>query len=223
MKVTQNKKIQRNSVNGSYIVEAGLTLPVFIICVIALALMINIISICENIGFVTSKEIKDLDLKARVLVVPIAVKESIANSVYDANPKLNSFEVTNLDYMYCWNGIDDLIGVDTLAKFKVENPIGIYGEINFDFDVLSRAFSGKTERGSTLNEEDFHTGKSNTVIVFPENGRRYHLQTCTYVIKIFKDNENKIEMEKEEAIRRGYTACKVCGGGDMPETDLFGN
>ena len=216
-------RIRRKNFDGSYIVEAGLTLPVFIICVVALALIINVITICENIGFVTSMEIKDLDLKARILEVPISVKGSIENSVYDANPQLNTFEVTNLDYKYYRYGIEDLIGVDTLANFKVANPIGIYGEINFDLNILSRAFSGKTERGKPLDEESFHNGNSKIVVIFPAYGKRYHLPTCTYVVKIFKDNDTKVQMEKEEALRRGYTPCKVCGGGEMPETAMFGN
>ena len=55
MKIIKNQK-------GSYIVEAALTLPVFILCVTALALIIRIIAVCENIGFVTSAEARDISI-----------------------------------------------------------------------------------------------------------------------------------------------------------------
>ena len=47
---------------GSYIAEAALTLPVFILCVIALSLIVRIIAVCENIGFVTAAEARDISL-----------------------------------------------------------------------------------------------------------------------------------------------------------------
>ena len=56
MKIIKNQR-------GSYIAEAALTLPVFILCVIALALIIRIIAICENIGFVTAAEARDISIQ----------------------------------------------------------------------------------------------------------------------------------------------------------------
>ena len=46
-KRARNKRSRHK--RGSYLVEAALTLPVFILCVIALALVIRIIGICENL------------------------------------------------------------------------------------------------------------------------------------------------------------------------------
>ena len=45
----QEPKKKRRSKRGSYLVEAALTLPVFILCIVALALLIRVIGICENI------------------------------------------------------------------------------------------------------------------------------------------------------------------------------
>mgnify|MGYP000304262916 CR=1 FL=1 len=45
----QEPKKKRRSKRGSYLVEAALTLPVFILCIVALALVIRVIGICENI------------------------------------------------------------------------------------------------------------------------------------------------------------------------------
>ena len=49
---------------GSFVAEAALTLPVFILCVTALALIIRIVAVCENITAVTAGEVRDIDIKA---------------------------------------------------------------------------------------------------------------------------------------------------------------
>ena len=46
----------RNTKRGSYIVEAALSMPVLILCITAIALIINIIAICENIGFSSAEQ-----------------------------------------------------------------------------------------------------------------------------------------------------------------------
>ena len=51
---------------GSYIVEAAMSMPVFILCIVAIALIINIISICENIGFCNAKEMHEVAAAAYV-------------------------------------------------------------------------------------------------------------------------------------------------------------
>lgn len=40
--------------------EAALTLPVFILCIVALALLIRVIGICENISYVTCQETRKI-------------------------------------------------------------------------------------------------------------------------------------------------------------------
>ena len=66
MKIIRNRR-------GSYIAEAALTLPVFILCVTALALIIRIIAVCENIGFVTALEARDISISSVSLCCKIRI------------------------------------------------------------------------------------------------------------------------------------------------------
>lgn len=43
-----------------------------------------------------------------------------------------------------------------------------------------------------------------TTVYITKTGTKYHLATCRYLSK------SKIAIDKSEAIKRGYTACKVC-------------
>ena len=172
-------KLGVQSRRGSYIVEAAMSLPVFILCIIALALVIRIIAICENIGFVSAAEIKEIDLTASS------------------------------------KDIDDLIGVQSEAVFKVENPIGIHGKISFTQKILTRAFTGTLQDAEPLPESEFkRNAKSVRIVIFPKYGERYHVKSCYYVKRYDEGEAYKLEMERDDAAAKGYTPCKVCRGGE---------
>ncbi len=204
MKIIRNRR-------GSYIAEAALTLPVFILCVIALSLIVRIIAVCENIGFVTAAEARDISLAK----VSLCTEKNIEKRVCEENPRLTDFRITNLDYLYSDGNIDDLIGINSRSIFTVENPIGIYGQIEFTEGLLLRGFTGAERREEPLSEEDFTDyEKSQPVVVFPRYGIRYHVKTCRYVRQEYDGQEYRMEMELEDAKLKGYTACMICGGGE---------
>ncbi len=101
--------------------------------------------------------------------------------------------------MYTDNGIDDLVLLGEKVEFKVANPIGILGEIEFTQSVLSRAYTGKLERGQTLSVEDFEDdGLSRIVVIFPKYGI----------------TKNSVRPPRGNARRKGYSPCLVCQGGE---------
>ena len=196
---------------GGYIAEAALTLPVFILCVIAMSLIVRIIAVCENIGFVTAAEARDISLAK----ISLCTEKNIETSIYAENPRLTDFEVTNLDYLYSDGNIDDLIGINSRSLFTVKNPIGIYGQIEFTQGLLFRGFTGAERKESTLDEKDFtEYDQSKPVVFFPKYGIRYHKETCRYVKQEYEGNECRLEMELEDAKLKGYTPCLVCRGGE---------
>ena len=205
MKIIKNQK-------GSYIVEAALTLPVFILCVTALALIIRIIAVCENIGFVTSAEARDISIAE----ISLCTEKNIEERVCEENPRLTDFRVTNMDYLFSDGNIDDLIGINTRSIFTVENPVGIHGQIEFTQGLLLRGFTGACRREEPLSESEFtEYKKSQPVVVFPKYGIRYHAKDCRYVKQEYEGQEYRLEMELEDAKLKGYTPCLVCrGGGD---------
>ena len=180
---------------GSYLVEASMTLPVLILCICAMALLIHVIAICENIGFSTAEA---LHLRQKIL------KE---------NPRITKFTVKKFRYLYEENGISDLIRLQTEADFTVENPVGIRGKINFQETLIARGFTGKQENGKGLSAEDFARNEnSQKVWIFPKYGLRYHKASCRYVRDYSGGTEYQMELEAEDAKSRGFTPCTICGG-----------
>ena len=196
-----------------------MSLPLFILCVIALALVIRIIGICENIGFTTCREMREIGLNAyQDSNVVSLCKLSLVSAVEKENPALRKFTIRNFDYLYTDRSaggvIDDLIAVDTEAIFEVQNPIGIYGKIRFAQGLLTRGFTGAMRTQEPLDAADFADGEaSSPVIVFPKYGYRYHAADCRYVKQDYAGEEQRLEMELRDAQGKGYTACLICKGG----------
>lgn len=208
------------SKKGSYIAEAAFALPIFIICVLALALVIDIAAICENVSFVTAREIRDMDVnayQAKSLEAERIIHAGgffIGESILEENPRLTDFKVKNLDYLYSDGNIDDLIGIDTMAVFTVKNPLGIYGRIEYRQGLLTRGFTGALQDSKPLPENAFKENKVGSVVwIFPKYGIRYHKPDCRYVKQDYEGEEHKLEMQQEDAERKGYTPCTICRGG----------
>ncbi len=210
-----SKKRIRNK-QGSYIVEASICLPLFIVAVLALSLIVNIIAVCESISFATVKEIKNIDLNAYSLKSGGLVERVIAEkNIANCSEKLNDFRLTEFKYLYRDDGIDDLIALESRANFRVLNPIGIGGEITFTEGILTRGFTGKLQDSKPLTAREFEESAQSTIIViFPKYGERYHIPNCRYVKQNYAGESYHIEMEKEDAKRKGYTPCEICLGGE---------
>ena len=164
-----------------------MTLPVFILCVIALALVIRIIGICENIGYRTCQETRKIALNAYHNLNVVSLCEwNMAAAVRKDNPALQQFRIRNFDYLYETaernTTMEELIAVDTEAIFEVRNPIGIYGKICFTQGLLCRGFTGAARTYQPLPAHAFSEGEDSVpVIVFPKYGYRYHKKDCRYV------------------------------------------
>lgn len=103
--------------------------------------------------------------------------------------------------------------IDESNTYEVDYPFGIGGRIDFDFGLLIRGYNGAYQHSDTLSESDFEEyEKSEIVVIFPHYGIRFHKDGCRYLKQDFYGDEYKVEIEKNDAINKGYTACLVCGG-----------
>ncbi len=191
-----------------------MTLPVLILCICAMALLIHVIGICENIGFYTAEEMHKICLEAYNGNKPSSVQAlHLRQKILRENPRLTKFAVKKFRYLYEENGICDLIRLQTESVFTVENPVGIRGKIRFQETLLARGFTGKLEKGSSLGAEDFaRSENSQKVWIFPKYGIRYHKASCRYVRDYSGGDEYRMELEAEDAKSRGFTPCTICGG-----------
>ena len=175
-----------------------MSLPVFIICVLSLALVIRILASIEGIVFDQTRMLHNMQMRAPEMFQSV---------------KGEKYKVKDFDYLFKKYGIEDLISLDTEGNYRVENPVGVKGRIDVDMKILLRGFTGAVQYSGTLSEEDFHEGDSRIVVIFPKYGIRYHSKECRYAVQSYHGEEIKLEMQKRDAELKGYTPCLSCGGG----------
>ena len=198
---------------GSYLVEAVLTLPFCILAVVALTLVIRIIAICETIGFVSANEMKEACLQNSTALNVVSLCHEIESGVMEECRNLTEFRIKDLDYLHSKAGMDDLIGVDSQAEFRVENPVGFLGEIQFSCRILARSFTGTLQDAAPLEASAFTDGSPSVpVAVYPKYGEKYHRMGCTIVQREDSLENKGTEMDRQDAIRKGYEPCRLCGG-----------
>ncbi len=203
------KNMLNRNKKGSYLVEAAITLPILIISICSFILIIKIITICESITFVTSTSLIDAMFSYYNDFNVI----TLCSEVKEASQDVSDFKVTKLRYLYDDGENDNLIALEAKANFRVFDAIGINGNILFEEKVLCRGFAGKMQTINPLEEEEFCSNKKAlTVIVFPKYGERYHIEKCRYVIQNISERSYMIKMDREDALRKGYTPCIVCQG-----------
>lgn len=199
---------------GSYLVEAMMTLPICILAITAFALVIRIAAVCETIGFVTSKELKEAALQTSSVITTVSLCRDIETDVKDQCSEVAVFGIKDLDYLHKAGSMDDLIGIASEAVFTVDNPAGIHGKIVFSHDLLARAFSGTRQDASPLDAASFMQGGSaQPVLVYLEYGEKFHKSSCSIVQREKENGNEGSEMDRQDAERKGYSACMLCGGG----------
>lgn len=191
----------KNTRKGSYIVEAAIVVPVFIISILMLITIIPVMAGCENVFFSACDEIHREAVQTAFRKNPAALPLSLQHRIKGENSRLSSFQIRFFRYLYTDEGIEDLMQIDMRSVFSEKNPIGLFSSVTFDGCIRARAFTGKLHKrppGSLVQEDD------QIVYIFPEWGTKYHGKRCTYV----RASCQMVYLSQN--VKKDYTPCKLC-------------
>ena len=211
------KKHMKESRTGSYLVEASLTLPVYILGAAALAMIISITAFCETACFITSREMREHSYSENKLISSISLSRSIISGVeqeWQSRLPLSDFKVNRVRTGVKNGSVDELITVTTEAEFAVLSSIGIGGSSVLSGKLMARAFTGCMQDAVPLDTAGFTAGGAAVdVTVYPKYGKRFHTPACSIVQQEQKDGNPGWVMDREEAQMQDFTPCMICGGG----------
>ena len=251
LKMLINKK-------GSYLVEAAIALPVFIIAVIVMSSVILMYACIEDCTFMAANELRRGAAEAVIADTSIALPYRIRKEIENGHSQVRSAGLIDEGYRCERWGIDELLLVDFRLRMKTGNPLGIKAEADYDLALATRAYVGRERDEKNMSAEEFADEDAEPVYIFPKRGEKYHSKGCTFLraastssalsasirrkyrscplchsskagngslIYYFpSDGEdyhlpgcpslqrNYIEIDRDTARRRGYTACSKCGG-----------
>lgn len=196
----------RNTKKGSYIVEAVIVVPIFIMAVVMLMSIVPIVATCENVNFAAADEIHLECMKTAFRKNPAALPVAVKHRIYQENEKINSCKIRRYGYLYRAKGIDDLITLQLRVNFKEKNPLGLFSSVDYDGRITARAFTGTLQKQPPAERSEFEEEKeSHIVYIFPEWGKRYHSQGCTYV----RSNCQMAYLSQDT--KKKYSPCRLCG------------
>ena len=186
---------------GSYLVEAAIIMPFFILAVLMMISAIPALSAAENAAFSVCDELCLESAKVAFVKEPESMKLRMQTRISGENPKAAGFYMSSCRYLYQSQQIEDLITVSYGFSYDGNDSQDLFQRGRFTGKMTVRAFTGKLHREAPLTASD-QTDK--LVYIFPQWGMRYHEKSCTYVT-------GSCEMlYLTTAIQKQYQSCKLC-------------
>jgi hypothetical protein len=243
---------------GSYLVEAAISLPVFVIAVMVMSSVILMYACIEDCTFIAANELRRGAAEAVMADTSITIPYRIRKGIEDGHSQVHSARLTDAGFRCSRWGVDELLLVDFDLNLKSNNPLSIKAEADYDLALVTRAYVGRERDERSMSAGEFMDEDAEAVYIFPKRGERYHSKGCTFlraastsaalspsikrrykacplchssraengslVYYFPSDGEdyhlpgcpslqrNYIEINRETALERGYTACSKCGG-----------
>ena len=243
---------------GSYLTEAVIALPIFIIAVIVMSSVILMYACIEDCNFIAANELRRGAAEAAIVDTSIVIPHRIRKEIESKHSQIKSSTLTDAGFRTSRWGADELIAVSFRLRLGTPNPLGIKAYADYELSLVTRAYVGRERDGPSMSEGDFGDESADAVFIFPKRGERYHSRGCGFLKAASRSGaltpslkrkykscpicrsgrasegaliyyfpsagedyhlpgcvslqRNYIEIEKEVAKKRGYTACAKCGG-----------
>ena len=165
---------------GSYLVEAAISLPVFIIAVIVMSSVILMYACIEDCAFIAANELRRGAAEAVIADTSIALPHRIRKELEDKHSQVHSARLIDAGFRSERWGVDELLLVDFRLTLKTNNPLGIRAEADYDLALVTRAYVGRERDEANMTAEEFADEDAEAVFIFPKRGEKYHSKGIIY-------------------------------------------
>ena len=199
---------------GSYLVEAVMTLPLFLIAVMVMSSVILMYACIEDCNFVAASEIRRGAAEAAIADTSVVVPYRVRKEIEVNSSRIKSVRQTDSLCRGSRWGIDELIAFDYRIVLHSPNPLGIKAEAGYDLSLVTRAYTGRERDESSMSAEEF-MDDAEAVFIFPKRGERYHSEGCGFL----KAASRSAALTPE--IKRKYRSCPLCRSGSAEQGTLI--
>ena len=197
----------RTNKNGSYIVEAAITLPVFLIAVIVMSSIILMYACIEDCNFIAANELRRGAAEAVIADTSLAIPYRIRKEIEDKHSQIESARLNEAGRRISRWGTDELLTIDYTLRLRINNPLGIKAAADYDLSLVTRAYVGKERDVGNMSVEEFAEEDSVPVYIFPKRGEKYHSEGCGFLKAASRSGTLTASMKKQ------YKACPTCHSG----------
>lgn len=202
----------RNTNKRGYVtLEAAMLLPVFLIAVLALGCFIKVYDTAENVSHAILDETGYTASRAYgIKTVPFFSGE-LKKRIQQENHSVRDVQIKSFRYLYQEGNKRGMIQVACQYRVKIALPFSFSDEKVLKTRVKCRGFIGKREEENPMAFDEMEReGDWNPVWIFPDSGKKFHSENCSYV------KENAKQMVLTGDLKIQYQPCRLCRPGDLP-------
>ena len=191
---------------GTYIMEASISLPIFLIAVIVMSSIILFYACIEDANFIMATELRRAAAEAIGANTSLLVPGRIEDKMFD-HSQVNNLKV--LDYEYRvdrWNQ-DELIPIKIEMQMRTKNPLSLASKASYDVACVARAYVGKERENDPMSASEMMSA-GDAVFIFPKSGTKYHSKGCSYL----KAASQATVLDS--SLKRKYSPCPLCHSKD---------
>ena len=208
LKIVTNKK-------GSYLVEAAISLPIFLIALIVMNSIILMYACIEDCNFIAANEIRLGAAESVIADTSIAVPYRVRKEIEGKHDQIESARLVDSLYRGSRWGVDELIAFDYRLTLSTHNPLGIKAEAGYDLALVTRAYIGRERDESSMSADEFMDNDAEAVFIFPKRGEKYHSEGCGFLRAASRS------AALTPAIKQKYRSCPLCKSGQAKNGSLI--
>lgn len=195
----------RRHTEGFYTVEAAILVPFVLLAVLSFGILIRSEGIWENCVHCAADESSAAAAIASktpsALFLPLKIRKRIRRDV----PQAETVSVKGFRSDFTEKETDHLTQYRLCVSYEVPLPAGFTRRFRFASAIRYRGFAGRSPDGTGLGKEGLENGvPEDPVLIFPQQGKRYHHEGCSYVQASFE------AVELSSSLRSSHPACGAC-------------
>lgn len=191
---------------GNYILEAVITLPIFLIAVVVMCSIILMYACIEDANFIATTELRRAATEAISVNTSLLIPNRIKSRVKD-HSQVESILTTDFGYRIERWGQDELIPITMKMKMSTRSPLNLASKSEYDVAAVARAYVGKERELDNMTEDEMNSN-GDAVFIFPKSGEKYHAKGCSYLKAASK------AAILDSSFKNKYSACPLCHSGN---------
>ena len=199
-KMLTNKK-------GNYLVEAAISLPVFIIAVMVMSSVILMYACIEDCNFIMANELRRGAAESAVADTSVAIPYRVKKEITSKHSQIQSARLDDAGIRTERWGVDELIAVRYRLTLGTPNPLGMKASAHYDLSLVTRAYVGRERDERNMSADEFMDDDSVPVFIFPKRGEKYHSEGCGFLTAASRSGT------LSKSIRSRYKSCPLCRSG----------
>ena len=206
---TERHMFSKTHINkkGNYLVEAAISLPVFIIAVMVMSSVILMYACIEDCNFIAANELRRGAAEAAVADTTVSIPYRLKKEIMSKHSQILSARLTDSGIRTSRWGVDELIAVRYRLTLGTPDPLGMNAKAHYDLSLVTRAYVGRERDERNMTADEFMDSESVPVFIFPKWGERYHSDGCGFLKAASRSGT------LNQSLRKRYRSCPLCRSG----------